>query len=160
MTTDEKTAAEEAALKKAKELIKKLDEGEDFEKLAKENSDDEGTASKGGVLDPFGHGAMVTEFEEAALDLEDGEYTKEPVKTTFGYHIILRVSQKEKPQIKTVRDDIVENLYKDKMTADSSLEITALEELRKENKIEIHDKTLKSQYDTYLVNAKKSAKNS
>ena len=80
MTADEKTAAEEEALKKANDLIKKLDNGEDFEKLAKENSDDEGTKEKGGVLDPFGHGSMVTEFEEAALQLKDGEYTKEPVK--------------------------------------------------------------------------------
>ncbi len=160
MTTDEKTAAEEAALKKANDLIKKLDEGADFEELAKENSDDEGTASKGGVLDPFGHGAMVTEFEEAALDLEDGEYTSEPVKSTYGYHIILRVSQKEKPQLKTVKTDIIDDLYKDKLKEDASIEITALEKLREEYKIDIHDKTLKSQYETYLTNAKNSANES
>jgi len=158
MTADEKTAAEEAALKKANELIKQLDEGADFEKLAKENSDDEGTAKKGGVLDPFGHGAMVTEFEEAALKLKDGEYTKEPVKSTYGYHIILRVSQKEKPKLKTVRDDIVEDLYKDKLTEDKATEIIALEELRKDYKIKIEDKNLKTQYQNYLTNSKNSAR--
>lgn len=158
MTADETTAAEEEALKKAKELIKQLDDGADFEKLAKENSDDEGTKDKGGVLDPFGHGAMVTEFEEAALQLKDGEYTKEPVKSTYGYHIILRVSQKEKPQLKTVRSDIIDELYKDKMTEDKAIQIIALEELRKEYKINIEDKTLKTQYENYLVNSKNSAR--
>lgn len=158
MTTDEKTAAEEEALKKANELIKQLDDGADFEKLAKENSDDEGTKDKGGVLDSFGHGAMVTEFEEAALQLKDGEYTKEPVKSTYGYHIILRVSQKEKPQLKTVRSDIVDELYKDKMTEDKAIQIIALEKLRKEYKINIEDKTLKTQYENYLVNSKNSAR--
>ena len=160
MTTDEKTAAEEEALKKANELIKKLDNGEDFEKLAKENSDDEGTKEKGGALDPFGHGSMVTEFEEAALKLKDGEYTKEPVKSTYGYHIILRVSQKEKPQLKTVRDNIIEDLYKDKMTEDKAINIIALEKLRKDYKIKIEDKNLKTQYENYLTNSKNSARES
>lgn len=154
MTNDEKTAAEEEALKKAKELIKKLDDGADFEELARENSNDEGSASKGGVLDPFGHGTMVTEFEEAAKKLEDGKYTTEPVKSSFGYHIIFRVSQKEKPKLKTVKDNIIEDLYKDKKTEDPSMEIVALEKLRKEYKIDIQDKNLKSQYETYLINAK------
>lgn len=160
MTTDEKTAAEEEALKKAKELIKKLDEGADFEELAKENSDDESNASKGGALDPFGHGVMVEEFEEAAKNLEDGKYTTEPVKTEFGYHIILKVSQKQKPKVKTVRDDIIEKLYEGKKTEDRSIEITALEKLRKEYKVEFEDKTLKTQYETYLSNAKKQANES
>lgn len=160
MSSDEKKAAEEAALKEAREIIEKLDKGEDFEKLAKEHSDDEGTASKGGVLDAFGYGAMEDEFEKAALELEDGKYTTEPVKTKEGYHIIYRVSQKEKPSVKTVRDIIVDELGEQKVKDDASLEITALEELRKENKINIQDDTLKEQYKNYLSNAKKEARQS
>ena len=99
-----------------------------------------------------------TAAEEAALQLKDGEYTKEPVKSTYGYHIILRVSQKEKPQLKTVRSDIVDELYKDKMTEDKAIQIIALEKLRKEYKINIEDKTLKTQYENYLVNSKNSAR--
>ena len=49
-TSDEKKAAEEAAYNKASELIKKLDEGADFETLAKENSEDTGSASNGGLI--------------------------------------------------------------------------------------------------------------
>lgn len=154
MTDDEITAAEAAALKEAKDLIKKLDEGADFEQLAKENSDDEGTASDGGKLDAFGHGAMVEEFEKASKELEDGKYTKEPVKTTHGYHIIYKVSQKDKPKLKTVKDDIIDELSANKLEEDATLEITALEKLREKYEINIQDKSLKSQYETYLLNAK------
>lgn len=160
MTEDEITKAEEEALKQAKEIITKLKNGEDFSKLAKENSDDEATASKGGELSAFTHGTMTEEFEEAAKKLEKGKYTTEPVKTTYGYHIIYKVKEDEKPKLKVVKDDIIEELAQDKLTEDATLQITALEELRKDYKIEIQDKNLKTQYETYLTNAKTEAKES
>lgn len=156
-TDAEKTAAEEEALKLAKEIITKLKNGEDFDKLAKEYSDDESNASNGGLLNDFVHGDMVEEFEEAAKKLEKGKYTTTPVKTTYGYHIIYKVDQKDKPELKTVKDDIIEEISQDKLSEDASLQITALEELRKEYKINIEDKELKKQYETYLENAKKQA---
>lgn len=159
MTDDEITAAEEEALKQAKEIITKLKNGENFSDLAKENSDDEATASKGGELDKFTHGTMTEEFEEAAKNLEVGKYTTEPVKTTYGYHIILKVSQEDKPELKVVKDDIIEEIAEDKLNEDPTLQITALEELRKDYKVEIQDDTLKSQYETYLTNAKANASN-
>ncbi len=157
MTDSQKTAAEEEALKKAKEIITKLKNGENFETLAKENSGDESNASKGGLLDPFTHGSMTEEFEKAAKNLETGKYTTEPVKTSYGYHIILKVSQKDKPELKLVKDDIIEEIAKKKVNDDSTVQITALEELRKDYKINIQDKNLKTQYETYLTNAKNSA---
>lgn len=157
MTDSEKTAAEEEALKKAKEIITKLNNGEDFEQLAKDNSDDEDTAKKGGLLSEFTHGSMTEEFENAAKNLEVGKYTTEPVKTSYGYHIILKVSQKDKPKLKVVKDDIIEEIAKDKLSEDTTLQVTALEELRKDYKIDIQDKNLKNQYETYLTNAKKSS---
>lgn len=160
MTDDEKKAAEEEALKKAKEIITKLNNGEDFETLAKENSDDEATASKGGKLSDFTYGTMDTEFEEAAKKLENGKYTTEPVKTTYGYHIIYKISQKDKPKLKVVKDDIIEDIAKEKLSNDSAFQVTALEELRKEYKIDIQDKTLKTQYENYLTNAKNNTSNS
>ena len=160
MTEDEITKAEDEALKQAKEIITKLKNGEDFSKLAKENSDDEATASKGGELNSFTHGTMTEEFEEAAKKLEKGKYTTEPVKTTYGYHIIYKVKEDKKPKLKVVKDDIIEELAQDKLTEDASLQITALEELRKDYKIKIQDKNLKSQYETYLTNAKLEAKES
>jgi len=76
----------DAALEKAKGLIEKLKAGEDFATLAKENSDD-GSAQWGGDY-LFGKDRMVDEFEKAAFELEPGEFTEEPVKTEYGYHII------------------------------------------------------------------------
>lgn len=160
MTEEEKTAAEEEALKQAKEIITKLKNGEDFDELAKENSDDEATAADGGALDPFTHGNMSEEFEEAAKNLEVGAYTTEPVKTEYGYHIILKVSQKDKPELKTVKDDIIEEIANDKMLEDTTLQITALEKLREEYNVEIQDDSLKTQYENYLVNAKEQATSS
>lgn len=156
-TDAEKTAANEEALKKANEVISKLKNGEDFSKLAKEYSTDESTKDNGGKLADFAHGDMKEEFEKAAKELEVGKYTTTPVKTTYGYHIIYKDGQKDKPELKTVKDDIIEEIGKDKLNNDSSLQITGLEELRKEYKVSIEDTTLKDQYETYLKNAKKQA---
>ena len=86
----------EEALNKAKEVIKKLNDGADFAKLAKEYSSDSSNASKGGDLGYFNTGDMAEEFETAAYKLKLNEYTKEPVKTKFGYHIILKTGEKGK----------------------------------------------------------------
>ncbi len=71
----------------AKDIINKLNGGADFAELAKENSKD-GSAANGGDLGYFTKDEVVPEFAEAAFATKDGEYTKEPVKTAFGYHII------------------------------------------------------------------------
>lgn len=156
-TDAEKTAAEEEALKLANEIITKLKNGENFDDLAKEYSDDESNASNGGKLSDFVHGDMVEEFEEAAKNLETGKYTTKPVKTTYGYHIIYKISQKDKPELKTVKDDIIEEISNEKLADDATLQVTALEELRKEYKVSIEDDKLKDQYEAYLKNAKKQA---
>jgi peptidyl-prolyl cis-trans isomerase C len=71
----------------AKELIKKLDGGADFAELAKESSTGP-SASRGGDLGYFTADQMVPEFSEQAFKLEDGQYSKAPVKTQFGWHVI------------------------------------------------------------------------
>lgn len=71
----------------AEALIKQLAKGADFEKLAKEKSTD-GSAPLGGDLGYFTKGQMVKPFEDAVFALKVGEYTKTPVETPFGWHII------------------------------------------------------------------------
>ncbi len=76
------------AKKIALEVVAKLDKGEDFDKLIEEYNDDPGL-TKGNYY-VFGPDEMVPEFENATKALKYGEYTKEPVKSDFGYHIVKR----------------------------------------------------------------------
>jgi peptidyl-prolyl cis-trans isomerase C len=71
----------------AKAVIAELDKGADFAALAKKDSIDPG-ASSGGDLGYFGHDDMVKEFADAAFALPAGQYSKTPVKTEFGWHVI------------------------------------------------------------------------
>ena len=71
----------------AKSVIAELDKGADFAELAKKHSTDPG-GSSGGDLGYFGHDDMVKEFADAAFALPAGQYTKTPVKTQFGWHVI------------------------------------------------------------------------
>jgi len=71
----------------AQEIIKQLDGGASFEELAKSKSGD-GSAAQGGDLGYFGAGQMVPEFEKAAMELAVGAYTKAPVQTQFGFHVV------------------------------------------------------------------------
>lgn len=154
-TDEEKKAAEEAALKEAKEVIAQLQDGGDFDELAKKYSDDSSNKDKGGKLGDFNHGQMVEEFENAAKEMKSGTYSTTPVKTQYGYHIIYKISQKDKPELKDVKDDIIDDLADQKLEEDSTLEAKALVELRKEKKVEIQDSKLKEQYESYV---KKSTK--
>ncbi len=80
--------SQEEALRISKEVIKKLNEGADFDSLIEKYNEDPGTGK--GKFYLFGEGEMMPEFEEAAKNLEIGKFTQEPVKTSVGYHIIKR----------------------------------------------------------------------
>ncbi len=84
--------ADEAA---ARDIIRQLDEGAEFAALATRHSIGPSKA-KGGELPPFGMGAMVAPFQDAVLALEPGQYSREPVQTQFGWHVIL-VHEKARP---------------------------------------------------------------
>ena len=83
----QKDLTQEEALAKAQEIVKQLKAGADFEKIAKEESADAGSGTKGGDLGSFKHGQMVKPFEDAAFSMKVGEIS-DPVKSQFGYHII------------------------------------------------------------------------
>ncbi|MDR0822407.1 MAG: peptidylprolyl isomerase [Endomicrobium sp.] len=75
-----------------------LQKGESFEKVVQEYSQDKASVSNGGLIGPFRIGALVPEFEKAALSLKNGE-TSNIVETNYGYHIIRKVSQQNLPTI-------------------------------------------------------------
>lgn len=152
MTTEEKEEAENKALKTAKEVIKKLKNGEDWDTLAKEYSDDSSNSEKGGDLGWISTGDTVEEFEDAAFNLKKGKYTTTPVKSSFGYHIIYKVDEKDKPSYEEAQDSIIETLVDEKLAEDSALYYKALKQIRKDNDLEIVDSDLKKDYDTYMDN--------
>ena len=141
--------AEEKAEKKAKDIINKLNDGKKFASLAKKYSDDDATKNKGGDLGTFKYSDMVEEFSKACKDLKVKEYTKEPVKTKYGYHIILKTKQKEKAKLKDVKKDIKETLVKNKLNADSTLYYKTLINIRKDKKIAWKDTVLEEAYNNY-----------
>lgn len=151
-TDQEKTDANNKALEEAKKVIEKLNKGEKWDDLAKEYSDDESNKDKGGELPTFVHNDMVKEFEDAAKELEKGKYTTEPVKTTYGYHIIFKTDQKDKPKLKEVKDDIIEDLAKTYQSENQNDYYKALDKIRKDNGMKIEDTKLQEQYDKYIKN--------
>jgi peptidyl-prolyl cis-trans isomerase D len=79
--------ADAKAKAKAESLTARAKAGEDFAKLATENTDDPSGKENGGQLPPFGRGQMVAEFDQAAFDMKPGEI-RGPVKTSYGYHVL------------------------------------------------------------------------
>ena len=152
-TDEEKEAKKEEAKKKAEEIIAKLKKGEDFDKLAKKYSDDDQTKSKGGDLGYFNTGEMEEAFETAAYKLNVNEYTTTPVETSYGYHIIMKTGQKDKPSYKKSKDSIKEKLVDEKKDNDSTISVKAMIALRKKYNIKIKDKTVKNDYNSYIKNA-------
>ena len=100
--------AERKAREKAESLLTRLEKGESFEKLAKEASDDTGSASKGGDLGFFTRGMMTPEFETAAFALKKGERSG-IVKSAFGFHIIevTDIKPQHAKPFDEVRDELV-----------------------------------------------------
>ncbi|MFD2230517.1 SurA N-terminal domain-containing protein [Alkalimarinus sediminis] len=79
--------SEAQAKEKAEELSARIESGESFESLAKEHSDDIGSAAQGGSLGFAARGAYLPEFDEALFTLSKGEVSK-PILTEYGYHLI------------------------------------------------------------------------
>lgn len=100
-------SAVNAARQKAEDLKKRLDKGEDFEELARQYSEDPGSASNGGDLGLMERGDLVREFEEVAFALKPGEIS-DIVRTRFGFHIIQlikRMGEKINPRHLLIRLD-------------------------------------------------------
>lgn len=95
---------------RAKSILQQLDQGASFEDLAKQESDDPGSADNGGDLGYFGEGIMAPEFEAAAFALEKGEHS-DIVKTQFGFHIIEVTDIK--PEIVKPFEDVKEELTRE-----------------------------------------------
>lgn len=114
--------------KTAKEVKKKLNDGEDFADLAKEYSTDTATKDNGGKLGYFSSGQMVEEFEKAAFSMDVDEIS-DPVKTDNGWHIIKVTGHKDAVEAKLDdhKDEIKDTLFEQQMNTEYSTWLTEIE---------------------------------
>ncbi len=115
----------------ADKIIAELNKGADFAKLAKEKSTGP-SGPQGGDLGWFTADKMVKPFSDAVMALEDGKYTTEPVKTQFGWHVILREESRKQtpPPFEAVKMQLQPMLQRKKVQQ-------LLEDLKKQAKVEI-----------------------
>lgn len=116
----------------AKKIIAELDKKGDFAKLANKHSLDAKESQNGGDLGWFVASQMVAPFSEAVVKLEKGQYTKAPVQTQFGWHVILREDSRPQtpPSLDSVKEQLLPILQRKKVQ-------TMVENLRKQAKVEI-----------------------
>lgn len=156
MTDEEKKEAEQKANDKIKEIYEKLDSGKSFSEVAKEFSEDNATKNDGGKIGTFTKGEMTTkfnkEFEDAAMNLEVGKYTKKAITSSYGYHIIYKDEQKEKPKLEDVKDEIIDKIAEEKMEKDSKSEYKAMIKLRENYGLTFNDDEVKNQYNNAVNN--------
>jgi parvulin-like peptidyl-prolyl isomerase len=138
----------EAAHQEALSLIARIQNGEDFATLAEEFSDDPGSALAGGDLGQFGRGEMIEPFEQAAFSTPVGQITTEPVKTSYGYHIIevLDRLEAEGEQYLNEKDALREQLLQEK--ANEVIDQWVYQ-LKQNAKIAIYDPMLKGHHYLY-----------
>jgi peptidyl-prolyl cis-trans isomerase C len=116
----------------AKKIIAELDKGGDFAKLANKHSIDAKESQNGGDLGWFVADQMVKPFSEAVAKLEKGQYTKAPVQTQFGWHVILREDSRAQtpPPLEAVKDQLTPYLQRQKFQK-------MIEGMRQQAKVEI-----------------------
>ena len=144
---DQEGLSDEEAKKLANEIIKKLDSGTSWDDVVKEYKDQI-------TSEDLGYNAFNASLESAYLkeckDLKVGTYSKSPVLTSYGYHIVYKKAQKDKPELDSVKDDVKDILAKEKKENDTNLYYKALIKLRADSKLEFNDTKLKDEYKTYV----------
>ncbi|PEV45125.1 peptidylprolyl isomerase [Bacillus thuringiensis] len=130
--------------KTAKEINKKLNNGEEFAALAKQYSEDPGSKETGGELAGFGPGEMDSKFEEAAYKLEINQVSN-PIKSSYGYHIIKLNGKGELKPFEEEKDNIRKEL-ETKRLQDQQWQQEFLDDLLKKADIKINDKEFKNTF--------------
>lgn len=131
----------------AKEIISKLNNGKSFDDVKEEYKDQI-------TYEELGYKSYNAALEEAykneMKNLKDGEYSKEPVKTSYGYHIVYRIDQKEKPALEDIKDQIKEEIADEKISNDKNLYYVVLDKMRENANLKFEDTVLKDKYDNYM----------
>ncbi|WP_206166211.1 peptidylprolyl isomerase [Mammaliicoccus sciuri] len=148
----EEGLSDKAAKKKAEKLLAQIKKNsDDFEKIAKKESQDEGTKSKGGALGFVLEGQMDESFEKALFKLKKDDEISDVVKSQYGYHIIKadkgEPSKKEKASLK-------EQYRQLKIQKEPKIIINAYKKLLDEYKVDYKDKDIKKAIEDNILNEK------
>lgn len=130
------------------EIAKKVTK-DNFAEVAKMESDDRGSSSRGGELGWFGKGMMVKEFEDAAFGLQPGEISK-PVRTQYGWHIILKEDERGIQPLDSIRPQILRQVQRDDRMKEAEKSFIA--KVRREYNLpaEMSDADVKAYADEHL----------
>lgn len=131
----------------AKEIISKLNDGKSFDDV-KEEYKDQITYEELGYKSYNAN--LESAYMEAMQKLENNSYSKEPVKTSYGYHVIYRIDQKEKPALEDVKEEIIDSLVSEKKSEDKNISYIALDKMREESGLKFSDTVLEKKYNTYM----------
>jgi peptidyl-prolyl cis-trans isomerase D len=117
---------EDSARARTEAILERVRGGEDFAKVAQEESDDPGTAAKGGDLGFFARGQMVPEFEQAAFSLEPGTLSG-VIRSSFGFHI-LRVEERQAAELvpyEEVREELARDLVTQRLATERAVRLAS-----------------------------------
>ena len=131
----------------AKEIISKLNDGKSFDEV-KEEYKDQITYEELGYKSYNAN--LESAYMEAMQKLENNSYSKEPVKTSYGYHVIYRIDQKEKPALEDVKEEIIDSLVSENKSEDKNISYVALDKMREESGLKFSDTVLEKKYNTYM----------
>lgn len=143
---DDGKLSDEDAKALAEEIITKLNDGTSWETIQEEYKD---KITYEDLSYQSWDASLEESFMTALKDMEDNSYSTEPVKTSYGYHVIYRIDQKEQPSLKETKEAIIENLATEKKSEDSNLLYKALISLREEKNIDFQDTVMKEKYEDY-----------
>ena len=137
---------------KAEEVIKAIKDdvksGTDIKEAFKKYESD--TTVTYQDLGTFNYSEMDEAFSIAAYALKNNEMSSTPVKSSFGYHIILKTAEFEKPSLDEKKNDIIDSLASTKVSEDTTITAKAMMNLRNKYGFTINDSDIKTYYDRYI----------
>ncbi|MCK8606647.1 peptidylprolyl isomerase PrsA [Apilactobacillus ozensis] len=140
----------------AEKVISQLKDGKKFSDLAKKYSKDSSNKNKGGRLEAFDNTntTLDSNFKEAAFKLSNGEYTKTPVKTQYGYQVIQMVNHPKKGSYKDHVNELKDQIVDSKLSDSTTLR-SVVSKVLKNGGVEIKDKDLQNILSAYLTDDSK-----
>lgn len=137
---------DENALNLANEIIDKLNSGKTFDEVKEEYSDKI-------TYEELGYQGFNSNIQDSYMNalknISNDTYTTEPVKTTYGYHVIYRIDQKEKPSLDDIKDEVIDALADKKASEDSNLYYKSLIQMREDNNLKFSDTVIENEYNDY-----------